>query len=350
MALLRETVYKSANAALTAMGDAASRLSERIRLAHCDLNKNPWAEEKYQIKTFALLTVSLGHCSATVANTHRRDPTFLAFKNGTIVSRMSGVQELVKAIRGLLGHLSSGSSSGASGASSSGGAGAGAEDSNASHHWLGAVITAKNYSNITSNIENTRLDILNANAALGGPRTLFEGTKPSALDSKGKGKAESKGDWVESDTDEQLMLFVPFQSAVKLHSIQITSLPPPPPPSDDGANDDDDDDDYDDDDDELPSRPKTIKLFCNTHHILGFDDAEDRTATQVVELKPEDWNADGTTVVATKFVKFQSCSDVTIFFLNVEREGGEKVRVDRLRMVGEVMAEKVDMTKLKQEE
>ena len=185
-----------------------------------------------------------------MANTRFRDPTFLAFKNGTIVSRMSGVQELVKAIRGLLGHLSSGSSSsGASG--SSGGAAAGAEDSNVSHHWLGAAITTKNYSNITSNIEDTRLDILNANTALGGPRRLFEGTKPSALDNKGKGKAEEKGDWVESDTDEQLMLFVPFQSAVKLHSIQITSLPPPPPPPSGG----DDDDDYDDDDDELPSRP-----------------------------------------------------------------------------------------------
>ena len=44
------------------MGDAASRLSERIRLAHCDLNKNPWAEEKYQIKTFALSRpTSLSH-------------------------------------------------------------------------------------------------------------------------------------------------------------------------------------------------------------------------------------------------------------------------------------------------
>ena len=248
---------------------------------------------------------------------------------------MEGVQELVAAIHGLLGHSSSGSSGDA-------GAGAAAGDPNASDHWLGAAIAAKNYSNITSNVELTGLDLLNASAALGGPRTLFEGTKPSALGKKGKGKAEGKGDWVESDTDEQLMLFVPFQSAVKLHSIQITSLPPP---SGGGSNDSDDDDD----DDELPSRPKTIKIF-NAHHILSFDDAEDRVATQEVELKPEDWNANGTATIATKLVKFQNCSGVTFFFRNVEREGSEKVRIDRLRMVGEVVAEKVDLTKLKQEE
>ena len=59
MPFLREVVYKSANAALTAMGNVAGRLSERIRLARCDLNKNLWAEEQYQIKKSALPSLLL---------------------------------------------------------------------------------------------------------------------------------------------------------------------------------------------------------------------------------------------------------------------------------------------------
>jgi hypothetical protein len=233
---------------------------------------------------------------------------------------MSGVTELIEKLPDLSKTIESSADGGASSSDS---------------YWLGAPITAKNYSNITSSVETSGLDIMNANTAIGSARILFEGTKPSGLSNKGKGKGEVN-DWVESDTDEQLMLFVPFQAAVKLHSVQITSLPPPV--------------DEDEDDDEAPSRPKTIKLFCNTHNILGFEEAEEREATQVVELKPEDWNNDGTAVIPTKFVKFQNCSGVTIFFLDVEREGGEKVRVDRIRVIGENMGEKIDMAKLKQEE
>ncbi|KAF8247590.1 DUF1000-domain-containing protein [Wilcoxina mikolae CBS 423.85] len=291
--------YRNAHEVLDTMGAIAGRITDKVRLARCDLNRNGWAETQYQVTT---------------------DPTFLAFKNGTVVQRMSGVSELISKLPDLSKTIESSADGGSSSSDS---------------YWLGAPITAKNYSNITSNIEIPGLDIMNANTAVGGARILFEGTKPSGLSNKGKGKGEAN-DWVESDTDEQLMLFVPFQAPVKLHSVQITSLPPPV--------------DEDDDDDEAPSRPKTIKLFCNTHQILGFEEAEEREATQTVELGPNEWNKDGTAVIPTKFVKFQNCSAVTIFFLDVEREGGEKVRVDRIRVIGEVMGEKVDMAKLKQEE
>lgn len=236
---------------------------------------------------------------------------------------MSGIRELIGSLPALISALEQDNGEASATASAASAA--------ADKFWLGGPVTAKVYGNITHHVETKGLDIMNANTALGGARALFEESKPSSL-----GNATStKNDWVESDTDEQLMLLVPFQGSVKIHSIQITSIIPA---------------DVDEDDDESPSRPKTIKLFSNTHQILGFDEADERQATQVIELKSEDWNKDGTAVIPTKFVKFQNCTSVNIFFVDVERDGGEKVRVDRLRFIGEINGEKVDMAKLKAQE
>jgi hypothetical protein len=190
--------------------------------------------------------------------------------------------------------------------------------SSSSAEWL-AHTPARGFSNITSAIETQRLEVLNSSCSV---KTLFAPTKPASKD----------GDYVVSDTDEQLMVFIPFQSSVKLHSLQITSLAST---------------DMDEDDDEVPSRPKTMKIFGNTAQILGFDEAEEREPTQTVELE---WDKDGNAVVNTRFVKFQHCASVTLFFVDVERDGAEKCRVDRIRVVGEKMGEKADMSKLKQQE
>lgn len=184
--------------------------------------------------------------------------------------------------------------------------------------WL-AQSPPRTCSNITSAIESPRLELLNSSSSV---KTLFAPAKP----------AGNAGDYVESDTDEQLMVFIPFQSAVKLHSFQITSLAST---------------DEDEEDEEVPSRPKTLKIFANTPQILGFDEGEEREPTQTVEL---DWDKEGTAVVNTRFVKFQHCSGVTLFFVDVERDGAEKCRIDRIRVVGEKMGEKTDMAKLKQEQ
>ena len=77
----------------------------------------------------------------------------------------------------------------------------------------------KGYSDVTDQIDGKGWEMLNADSEFGTIRTLFEGTKPSALQ---KAKAdETARDWVESDTDEQLMLFVPFQSTLKVHTLQV---------------------------------------------------------------------------------------------------------------------------------
>ncbi|OAA61977.1 proteasome-interacting thioredoxin protein [Niveomyces insectorum RCEF 264] len=110
-------------------------------------------------------------------------------------------------------------------------------------------------------------------------------------------------------------------SIVKLHTLQITSHP-----TDEAA------------------RPHVIKLFSNSPHNLGFDEAEDTLATQELTLSPADWNDAGTASVSLRFVKFQNINSLVVFVVSAE-DGADKVRIDRLRLVGEA-GEKRDMGKL----
>lgn len=270
-------------------------------------------------------------------------PTFLVFRDGKVANRVQGAnaQELKSIIQQLQAEAdNAGSGSGASGSGGAGGAGG----------WRGAELP-RNYRDITDQIEIPRCELLNVDSDAGGVRVLFSGDRPSALGGGG-GQGKVK-DWVESDTDEQLMLFMPFQSMIKLHTlqvrctrytyhdircqggaqkltatlVQITSLPP-----------------QDGDDDETPMRPRHIKLYSNKPHNLGFDEAEDTAATQDIELSEEDWNKDGTASVALRFVKFQNINSLVVFVVSGDGDS-EKVRIDRLRLIGDA-GEKREMGKL----
>ncbi len=92
-------------------------------------------------------------------------------------------------------------------------------------------------------------------------------------------------------------------------------------------------------------RPKTIQLFINRSNVLGFDEANDTPATQTIELKSSDWDAEtGTAKVELRFVKFQNISSLVIFVVDGDGDG-EKTRLDRVRIVGE-SGEKRAMGKL----
>lgn len=187
--------------------------------------------------------------------------------------------------------------------------------------WM-ASEPAKGYSNVTDQIDLKGLELLNFDGDFGNVRTFFDSTKPSASESD---KSSTK-DWVESDTDDQLMLFIPFQSTLKIHSLQITSLPPSS-------------------DDEAPMRPKTVQIYTNRAHVLGFEEAEDITPTQSITLSSRDWDLKtGTANIELRFVKFQNVSSLVIFVVNGDGEG-EKVRLDRIRVIGE-SGEKRDPGKL----
>lgn len=83
--------------------------------------------------------------------------------------------------------------------------------------WKGAEIP-RGYSDVTDQIEIKRCDMLNWDSEAGDVRAVFDSKKPSALGDK---DGQTK-DWVETDTDEQLMLFIPFQSMLKLHTLQVS--------------------------------------------------------------------------------------------------------------------------------
>ena len=255
-----------------------------------------------------------------------RLPTFIVFKNGSSVSTIRGANP--RALRDAVQKLSAEAES--SGSAAQGGFGD-AGDSGAT--WLGATLP-KNYTDITSEVDILNLDLLNASSDFGNARTLFEGGKPSSLlpSSKQSGK---KKDWVESDTDEQLMLFVPFRATLKVHSLQITSLTPSTP-LEEGK---------EAEEEEPPMRPKTLKIYSNRPNNLGFEEADDMAETQMIELQEEDWDREtGTANVELRFVKFQNATSLVIYVVDGEGDG-EKVRVDRVRIIGET-GEKREMGKL----
>ncbi|AEO66174.1 9a9f00c6-d61b-43c7-8470-20df345a7913 [Thermothielavioides terrestris] len=244
-------------------------------------------------------------------------PTFIVFRNGKVAERVQGadplkLQAVVQKLTNEIENLKAGDGE-------AGGSGSGDAEAN----WRGAELP-RGYGDITDQIELKRCELLNVDPDTGSVRVLFDGAKPSAL----SGQKSSAKDWVESDTDEQLLLFTPFQSMLKLHTLQITSLPPS-----DSA-----------DDDDVPMRPRTIKLFTNKPHNLGFDEAEDLSATQEIQLSEKDWNAEGTANIPLRFVKFQNITSLVLFVVDGDGDG-QKTRLDRLRLIGEA-GEKREMGKL----
>lgn len=252
-------------------------------------------------------------------------PTFIIFKNGAAVSTIRGPdpRKLSDAVQKLAAEAE------ANGSATTGGF---SDASAAGDRWLGAS-PPRGYSDVTDQVDVMGLDLLNSSSDYGDARVLFDAAKPSGRGSIEEAKGKGKVDWVESDTDEQLMLYVPFRATLKVHTIHLTSLPPRQPADDADAAED------------IPMRPKTIQVYSNRAHVLGFEEAEDIPATQQVTLTPRDWDAEtGTAKIELRFVKFQNVTSLVIFVVDGEGEG-EKVRVDRIRMIGEA-GEKRELGKL----
>lgn len=247
-------------------------------------------------------------------------PTFVLFENGKEAGRVVGAKAAnLRKMADRVKNIGEGGSASGEGSSVS--------------RWLGAALP-RGYGDVTDQIDIRGLDLLNADSEFGSVRTLFELGEPSQL-GKGKSKASAEGsnggkDWVESDTDPQLMLFMPFQSTLKVHTLHITSLPPT---------------EADADDDEVPMRPRTVQLYTNRAHNLGFEEAEDIQTTQSFELKASDWDAETDTAkLELRFVKFQNVTSLVVFVVDGDGDG-ERTRIDRIRIIGE-SGEKRDMGKL----
>lgn len=114
----------------------------------------------------------------------------------------------------------------------------------------------------------------------------------------------SSGGYMESDTDEQLILYLSFNQAVKLHSMRIKG------PAENG--------------------PKTLKLFINQPHTIDFDTAESANPVQELTLCPKDLEGE---LIPLKFVKLQNVMNFTIFFKD-NQTGEETTQVSYIQIIG----------------
>lgn len=141
-------------------------------------------------------------------------PTFIMFRDGKVAEKVTGADPLK--LQDLVQKISQESQSAASGGGGSSGTGSGSGSGNSALGWRGAALP-RGYTDVTDQIEVPRTELLNFDEEFGSVRVLFDSSKPGAL---GGGKKTEK-DWVVSDTDEQLLLFTPFMSMVKLHTLQV---------------------------------------------------------------------------------------------------------------------------------
>ncbi|KAI9473605.1 MAG: PITH domain-containing protein [Benjaminiella poitrasii] len=111
--------------------------------------------------------------------------------------------------------------------------------------------------------------------------------------------------YLESDVDEQLIISVPFNQPVKLHSLKF-KVP------------------------NVANAPKTVKIYTN-RTVLGFDDADSVKETQVLELKPENFEQDA--VVNLRFVKYQNITHIMLF-IEDNQEDEETTQLQQLIFIG----------------
>ena len=133
----------------------------------------------------------------------------MLFNQGKVVEKIAGAnpQKLLAVVKALAAEASGTSELGGS----SSGSGSG---------WRTADLP-KGYTDVSDQVDVKGLELMNADSEFGSVRVLFDPSKPTGL-SNGKAIAGKGKDWVESDTDEQLMMYLPFQSTLKVHTLQVS--------------------------------------------------------------------------------------------------------------------------------
>ncbi|KAF8977087.1 Thioredoxin-like protein 1 [Entomortierella lignicola] len=126
--------------------------------------------------------------------------------------------------------------------------------------------------------------------------------------------------YLESDVDEQLIISIPFNQAIKLHSIKII-------PKD------------------IAHAPKTIKLYVNKL-TLGFEEADSVQETQTIVLSNSEYEGNG--LIPLRFVKFQNVTSV-ILFIEDNLGDEETTQIKQLQFIGSPL-DNTDMSALKKVE
>ncbi|XP_010259134.1 PREDICTED: PITH domain-containing protein At3g04780-like [Nelumbo nucifera] len=131
-------------------------------------------------------------------------------------------------------------------------------------------------------IQRNQVDLLDF-VDWSGVECLNQKTGHSLVNALKQGYREDEGLHLESDADEQLLIYIPFAQVVKLHSILIKG------PEEEG--------------------PKTVKLFANKEN-MGFSNVSDFPPSDSIVLSLDNLKGKPVTL---KYVKFQSVRSLTIF-------------------------------------
>lgn len=121
--------------------------------------------------------------------------------------------------------------------------------------------------------------------------------------------------YVQSDTDQQLLVRIQFNQAVKINAIAFKGTG--------------------------EEAPQSVKLFKEQLSI-GFGEAEDAEAVQDLVLSQED--VEGGKQIPLRFVKFQSVQSLQIFVS--ENFGADVTRINRIELFG-MPAQNMDMKQFK---
>lgn len=225
--------------------------------------------------------------------------------------------------------------------------------------------------NLTDLVDVSRMELLNRNRDRGLPEVLFSKGPPAGLGMRqedgnngdikarhhgdgGGPTGEKADDWVESEQDDQLLLFVPFTYRLSLNHIQLTSVATDPaqaaaflvtPPSDQDCR---------------IVRPRTLKLFAGLAQAPTFDSIDEVKPTQEFDLSDPKvcvWSADTKTCrLDLRIGRFRNLTGLVVYAdskplfdpdpdVDDLNSVDHRVRLDRIRLVGS-MGQKIESKRL----
>nr|ACG34493.1 thioredoxin-like protein 1 [Zea mays] len=117
-----------------------------------------------------------------------------------------------------------------------------------------------------------------------GVECLNQDSSHSIVNALKQSLRDDEGLYLASDSDEQLLIYIPFMQVVKLHSALFKG------PEEEG--------------------PKTVKLFSNKEH-MGFSNVNDYPPSDTLELSSD--HLIENKLLPLKYVKFQNVRSLTIF-------------------------------------
>ncbi|KAG5437447.1 hypothetical protein PCK2_001002, partial [Pneumocystis canis] len=121
-----------------------------------------------------------------------------------------------------------------------------------------------------------------------------------------------KDGYLQSDVDEQLLLYIPFKSTVRIHSLILECK-------------------------NQPQAPSCLSLFINLTALPSFDDVSGSNTQPTQHIDKISYE-NGRATIPLRFVKFQRVVSLVLFVES--NEGNEDVsRIDNLIIVGETTEE-----------